>query len=280
MNQSSRKRLLFVAVVIVFLLIVFFGFFFWRRWTRSQETLAAAQQARELEVAAAERACESVANPDECRGGARAELAQKSGNPDYCAPLDDETEHDRCVLMAALSAVDLDSCEQMFSSDKKIKCQETLLPAVAARQGTYEACRLIDEEKARERCQSSWILGQMMAGSCEGEAMTDELCAIGEQLRRAIEAEDPDLCALISSEDYQGTCYSMVTIGDRDHDGLDEMEEAALGTDDRKEDSDDDGLTDPREVELGTNPTLFDTDGDGYNDGIEVSTGHDPLGSG
>ena len=66
---------------------------------------------------------------------------------------------------------------------------------------------------------------------------------------------------------------------DRDDDGLDDLREAALGTDPDHPDTDRDGLMDYQEVErLGTDPLSRDSDGDGLSDGEEVqSVGSDPL---
>jgi hypothetical protein len=54
---------------------------------------------------------------------------------------------------------------------------------------------------------------------------------------------------------------------DRDHDGLDDSTEAALGTNPNLADSDGDGLSDSQELGRGTNPVHADSDGDGVPDG-------------
>jgi hypothetical protein len=65
---------------------------------------------------------------------------------------------------------------------------------------------------------------------------------------------------------------------DQDHDGLDQEQEAQLGTSDLSADSDGDGLGDYAEVFThSTNPAVADTDGDGMPDGWEVQHGLDPL---
>jgi pimeloyl-ACP methyl ester carboxylesterase len=64
---------------------------------------------------------------------------------------------------------------------------------------------------------------------------------------------------------------------DRDHDGLTDAEETALGTDMNLADTDGDGLKDGDEIVYGTNPKLKDTDGDGYWDQAEIRSGSDPL---
>ncbi|ETW98743.1 MAG: hypothetical protein ETSY2_42320 [Candidatus Entotheonella gemina] len=64
---------------------------------------------------------------------------------------------------------------------------------------------------------------------------------------------------------------------DTDLDGLDDAEEAQLGTDPEKPDSDTDGLSDGEEVNRhGTNPLLSDTDDDTFADGVELVSGADP----
>ena len=65
---------------------------------------------------------------------------------------------------------------------------------------------------------------------------------------------------------------------DQDHDGLDQEQEAQLGTSDLDPDSDHDGLSDYDEVfKYHTNPALADTDGDGMPDGWEIQYGLNPL---
>jgi len=65
---------------------------------------------------------------------------------------------------------------------------------------------------------------------------------------------------------------------DSDGDGLNDVDEAALGTDPNLPDTDFDGLSDGAEVLThDTNPLLPDTDGDGVNDGDEILAGTDPL---
>ncbi len=67
------------------------------------------------------------------------------------------------------------------------------------------------------------------------------------------------------------------TIGDTDYDGLDDLEEIALGTDFQCIDTDCDNLNDAFEVKIGADPLDDDSDGDTYLDGIEVLAGTDPL---
>ncbi|MBT8202988.1 MAG: PD40 domain-containing protein [Acidimicrobiia bacterium] len=64
---------------------------------------------------------------------------------------------------------------------------------------------------------------------------------------------------------------------DTDGDGLDDNEEAVLGTDPANPDTDGDGLADGREIDLGTDPLDSDTDNDGLDDGTESDLGTDPL---
>ena len=66
-----------------------------------------------------------------------------------------------------------------------------------------------------------------------------------------------------------------VTVGDTDYDGLDDLDEIALGTDLQCIDTDCDNLNDAYEVKIGTDPT--DDDSDTFLDGAEVLAGTDPL---
>jgi hypothetical protein len=68
-----------------------------------------------------------------------------------------------------------------------------------------------------------------------------------------------------------------VANADSDGDGISDVGERALGTDENDPDSDGDGLTDGDEVLThGTDPTNPDSDGDGTNDGDEIASGSDP----
>jgi hypothetical protein len=66
---------------------------------------------------------------------------------------------------------------------------------------------------------------------------------------------------------------------DTDGDGLNDTQEASLGTDPNNPDTDGDGLDDGDEVNVrGTDPLVVDTDGDGLGDGDEVNVhGTDPT---
>lgn len=71
--------------------------------------------------------------------------------------------------------------------------------------------------------------------------------------------------------------YGNLLYVDQDGDGLDEDQEAQVGSSDFDADSDEDGLADYAEVFAhGTAPAAADTDGDGVSDGAEVARGTDP----
>ncbi|TFH06698.1 MAG: hypothetical protein E4H14_10220 [Candidatus Thorarchaeota archaeon] len=67
------------------------------------------------------------------------------------------------------------------------------------------------------------------------------------------------------------------SVGDLDYDGLDDLDEIALGTDVDCIDTDCDNLNDAFEVKIGTDPLNDDSDGDSYLDGLEVIAGTNPL---
>ncbi len=64
---------------------------------------------------------------------------------------------------------------------------------------------------------------------------------------------------------------------DSDNDGLDDGDEVDEETDPKDSDSDSDDLEDGEEMDLGTDPNDSDTDNDGDEDGDEVDAGTDPL---
>ncbi|MDX2111903.1 MAG: hypothetical protein SFY80_16870 [Verrucomicrobiota bacterium] len=67
---------------------------------------------------------------------------------------------------------------------------------------------------------------------------------------------------------------------DRDADGVDDWEEAELGTNPLSSDSDNDGLSDGDEFINQTSSTTNDTDGDGFSDDAEVLMGSSPTSPG
>ncbi|MCU0680107.1 MAG: thrombospondin type 3 repeat-containing protein [Planctomycetes bacterium] len=70
-------------------------------------------------------------------------------------------------------------------------------------------------------------------------------------------------------------------IADSDNDGLNDSEEATLGTNPLQADSDSDDLSDyQEETDYKNNPLKADTDGDGYSDGAEIKGGYNPNGAG
>jgi hypothetical protein len=83
----------------------------------------------------------------------------------------------------------------------------------------------------------------------------------------------------VKSDGKESFLSNMVENNDRDHDGLTDEQEAAMGTNPSNTDSDGDGVKDGEEYIRGTNPLLDDTDGDGYSDYVEIQAGTDPLDS-
>jgi hypothetical protein len=74
------------------------------------------------------------------------------------------------------------------------------------------------------------------------------------------------------------TVVRSVLYVDNDGDGLDDAQEAQLGTSDFAVDTDGDGISDPDELARGTSPTDADSDDDGLSDGDETGIHHtDPL---
>ncbi len=80
----------------------------------------------------------------------------------------------------------------------------------------------------------------------------------------------------VKADNAESFFSNMAQNDDRDHDGLTDAQETALGTNPDNPDSDGDGLTDGEEYIRGTNPLLADSDGDGYSDLFEIQMNADP----
>lgn len=142
----------------------------------------------------------------------------------------------------------------------------------------------------------SWGEVCMFGGHCQ-DVFFSRISATGQPLMTKLQmssaggdSEYPSLVAAgpnygISWQDTRDGDYEIyfARVGafytDKDHDGLPEDQEYALGTDPCSSDSDGDGLADGYEINTSlTDPLLFDTDGDGLGDGNEVNTLHtNPL---
>lgn len=277
---DHRRRLVLIgaALVGIALLVILVVIFLVNRH-RAQVALRSVQEQMERSVTQAQSACEQKKDPSSCKGNVRTELAQQSGNVDYCAPLSEDA-YDRCVQLAIFTSGNTKDCALIAGDEARSSCEQTQAIVDAAASSEVEDCEAIADVTFKQACIDSWILDQLLAGNCEPQQITDELCAVSQLLREAIAAEDPDVCLAIAPEDYRGVCLEQTLPGDRDHDDIDADTEEQLGTNDTATDSDTDGLSDADEIARGTNPAVADSDGDGYNDGTEVNSGHNPLGQG
>jgi len=111
----------------------------------------------------------------------------------------------------------------------------------------------------------------------DGDGLSDEY-----EIRNMLDPDDPsdafgdkDNDGLTNLQEYQlGTS---VLHADTDGDTLSDFEEFQLGTDPLLADTDADGLVDGEELIRGTDPLSEDSDNDGISDSIEVQFGLDPL---
>ncbi|MEK7665899.1 MAG: thrombospondin type 3 repeat-containing protein [Patescibacteria group bacterium] len=281
-SQSGlhRRRLILIGagIVLVVLVVIFIVIFFVQR-NRAQVSLRIAEEQMQSLLMTAESACNVKNDPISCNANVRAELAQESGNVDYCTPLSGDA-YDRCVQFSIFTSGNTEDCALIVGDEARTRCEQTRAIVEAADSSDVKDCEAIEDATFKQSCIDNWIVDQLLAGNCEPKQITDELCAVSQQLRDAIVAEDPDMCLVIALENYQGVCIEQTLPGDRDHDNIDATTEEQLGTSDILTDSDADGLSDADEIERGTNPADADSDNDGYNDGVEVYSGYNPLGSG
>ncbi len=141
----------------------------------------------------------------------------------------------------------------------------------------------------------SWMDGNHTAietlfNYVEGNAtlLLDTIAAVGENTDQlvvlaALISQNTDLLSTLNATHIGDIDQIMdildmlgVTVGDTDYDGLNDLEEIALGTDIQCIDTDNDNLNDAYEVKIGTNPLDDDSDDDTYLDGAEVLAGTDP----
>ena len=72
---------------------------------------------------------------------------------------------------------------------------------------------------------------------------------------------------------FPGDLTQLSATGDKDGDGLDDIDELAWGANPNDDDSDNDGLLDGAEITAGASPLDADSDDDGLLDGVETGTG-------
>ena len=228
------------------------------------------------EMAEANFDCQSARDEVKCLASVPQRLAKETGDAQYCALLED-TALDTCLSNAAQSSKDWDLCKEIQDEAKESLCKDAVLSLLHSDDDPIELCAYYVNEERRRDCVESGILAHAVAGDCSSPSV-EAFCDAGAELRAAMDAQDPDLCASVSDSYFRSYCEAVVSPGDRDFDNLDADEEVQYGTDDRNTDSDGDGLMDGEEVhQYGTSPINADTDGDGFDDKTELDNGFDPL---
>lgn len=271
MMPKLKPVLLIVGALIVIVLIVF-GMYSLIKFFYASDS-EDIQSATELYI----ESCQNEKDIQGCIESAGPRLAQQTGNIKYCDELEGEMA-DSCIALAALTSNNINDCKKITNIDLQASCNDAILALTLEHEDGYDACQDFSSQEVRVSCQNAWILSSVLSGDCDHPAITEDQCAFGAILERAITARDPDICAEIFDEELEIYCEQRVDGGDRDFDGVSADEEEYQGTSDYDSDSDDDGLLDGEELyTYFTDPLNPDTDGDGYLDGVEVIGGYDPL---
>ncbi|MFH1611317.1 MAG: thrombospondin type 3 repeat-containing protein [Patescibacteria group bacterium] len=222
-------------------------------------------------------ACQSQKDVQKCIDNASPQLAQETGNKEYCTSLTGD-RYDSCLVLSALTSHLIDDCKGIQNIETKNQCNDAITALTLPLNYTYEDCSDYIDSNNREQCQASWVFDTMVAGDCGHPQITSQMCEDGAKISEAITKRNPDICDDITDILLARNCIELTSPGDRDFDNVDADEETRQGTSDTDSDSDDDGLMDGEELfKYNTDPTNADTDGDGYSDGEEVLSGHDPL---
>ncbi|MBI4598831.1 hypothetical protein HY734_01390 [Candidatus Uhrbacteria bacterium] len=223
--------------------------------------------------------CDASPNPDGCRKERVEEAALRVGSASVCGKLEAEAVED-CVWGVAVAQHDPEACGEITDEAKRQSCADSVYLQAARAEQRLDLCAKVTSVIARDRCVETVSRRLARTEGCAA-ALDASVCAAWQAFEQAFASGDPLQCQALSNEGDRTACLDAVGTGDIDHDGLSAKTEAALGTDDRAEDTDADGLTDTEEISFwGTNPTNPDTDGDGFSDGAETEAGYNPLGEG
>lgn len=262
-----------VVGAIVFVIVLILGtILLARSWKTNQEIVATQQS----EVQFLLKTCENVADQETCKARVVGEYAQQLGAVEICKVLEGES-FDECVWNVARDRQNVDFCKEIISTQTQQTCADALYLSKAIESGNEKECQNILDAEKQEGCLRV-LAGPITSENCLERTEDASYCAQVLLMEQAIMAKNPDICQQITEVNLIASCEEMVGIGDRDQDGLDELQEARLGTSDMNKDSDEDGLSDGEEGETYfTDPLDPDTDGDGYLDGAEVRAGYSPL---
>ncbi|KKR57331.1 MAG: hypothetical protein UU08_C0007G0015 [Candidatus Uhrbacteria bacterium GW2011_GWE2_40_58] len=262
-----------VVGAIVFVIVLILGTILFTRSWKTHQVLEATQQS---EVQALLKECEGVENQETCQTRAIGSYAQKLGAVEICKVLEGDA-FDECVWSVARDRENVDFCKEIIDVQTQQICADALYLSQALASGKEKDCQNILDAEKQEGCLRV-LAGPLTSENCFERTGDSSYCAQVLLMEQAIMAKDPDICQQITDTNLIASCEDVVGIGDRDGDGLDELQEMRFGTSDVNADSDSDGLSDGEEVNTYfTDPLNPDTDGDGYLDGAEVRAGYSPL---
>ena len=207
-----------------------------------------------VQVSRAEAECLNAQDTEKCISAVAFRLASDHGDSDYCVDISDTVERDECFLTASIVSLDADGCAEVDDIALRTQCEDAILAQTIDDGYGIEACAGFSDEDDRSNCESSYILDAMLMDDCIDRGVDQGICDYGQIIVTAVANQNPDLCDDISDEEYYGTCLEMITVVDRDQDGLTEDQENRYGTDDRNPDTDGDGFTDKQEIDSGYDP--------------------------
>lgn len=252
------------------------GLFVWSIFFAGRQEPSQEEVQRENGIQQAIRECNEAQDRERCLESVAMRLAQQNGDVQLCDQYEGE-EFNGCVALAAIETGQQSYCDRIEDEAFRMLCRDAVVGRTLERD-SLAACQEFSDDFARQRCEEAFIRESAISANCDVEGITEEICSFGAITAEAVETRNPGLCDQIQGEWFDICVERSGVFADLDLDGLNEQEEASLGTDDTNPDTDGDGLSDYEEArEIGTDPTNPDTDGDGFDDGTEVQSGFDPL---
>ncbi|MEI8360877.1 MAG: thrombospondin type 3 repeat-containing protein [bacterium] len=188
--------------------------------------------------------------------------ATKENNSVACRKIFSQKTRNFCYSNLAVKLLDRSICTQIEDLKIKTDCLDFVGAAAALKSGKVSNCNTITGEMEQKNCveQGNWSINECKTLKSSNLV---NICLDKINFLLATNKDDINLCQKIVDSVKRAECEMKIKkitnpFIDKDHDGLNYLEE----------------------FKAGTNPDKADSDGDGYNDGDELKAGYNPLGYG